>query len=202
MAVCFFGNDYEHRYKCEYEALSDQIIVTVDYDIKNEIEDVNGVKAFGINTKFDNRDILIADHDNKINYLIKNACYNGVSSVYGTPDSGSKTRFASTMFFSSESFQSLAELKETPKVSSITIVSKDLEKLVTETSVSRVEYEDKLVISLNRRPNGETRQIGSHNIKEILLQEHWSGGFKKDHDIVLADYGNATDFWSFFKFCQ
>lgn len=191
MAVCFFGRDYkeEHKYKCEYEVLGDQISVAVDYNIMDEIEAVNGVKSFGINTTYDNRDILIIDQEQKVNYLLKNAYYNGVSTVYGSPDGGSKTKFKADMIFSSKSYQALADLKETPKINSITIVSKDLNRLVPDSSINMINYEDKLVINLNKDSNGETRRIGSLNIKEITLRDYWSGGFDKSQDLSFVITG-------------
>lgn len=192
MAVCFFDKEYDsnHKYKCDYEVMADEIVVTVDYDITKEVEAVNGVKAIGPNIIYANRDILIVDHNNGINYLLKDAYYNGSSAVYGSPDGGMKTKFVSSVYFSSNSFQSLAGLKEMPKVSSITIVSKDLLRYLSESSINRTEYEDKLVITLNREVEGEKRHIGTNNIKEISLQDYWYGGFNKRHDIVFDTTGH------------
>ena len=192
MAVCFFNKDYDnkHKYRCEYEISSDQIIVTVDYDISEEVEAVDGIKSFGPNTKYANRDVLIIDYEKRTNYLLKDAYYNGSSFVYGTPDGGAKTKFATSIYFFCNDYESLASLKETPKVSSITIVSKDLLSYISESSVSRTEYEDKLVIDLNKKSYGETRQIGINNIKKITLQEYWFGGFNKEHDIVFDTTGH------------
>ena len=185
MAVCFFNEDYDykHRYRCEYEVLDDCISVTVDYDISEEIEVINGCRSFGPKTEFSNRDILIVDHYKKTNYLLKDAYYDGSSSVFSNPDGGSKTRFTADICFRSNSYNSLADLKATPKVSSITIVSDDLKRYIIDSSVEKTVYEDRLEIILKKYPNGETRQIGANNINELYLHDSWSGGFNKDHDI-------------------
>ena len=169
MAVCYFNKDFdsEHKYRCEYEISSEQIVVTVDYDISEEVQAVNGIKAFGPNTKYANRDVLIVDHEKSISYLLKDAYYIGSSIVYGNPDGGAKTKFVTSVYFFCNDHEALASLKKTPKISSITIVSKDLLSFISESSVSRIEYEDKLVISLNKKSDGEKRQIGKNNIKTI-----------------------------------
>lgn len=192
MAVCFFNNsfDNDNKYKCEYEVLSDHIVVTVDYDITEEIEVIDGIKTFGYNTDYTQRDILIVDHDKRINYLLKDAYYQRNSMIYGSPDDGAKTEFVSYTYFRSQSFESLSNLKKTPKVSSITIASKDLIKHISSKSVIETEFEDKLVINLNRKPDEEKRKIGTNNIKEIILREYWFGGFNKDHSIAFDITGH------------
>ena len=192
MAVCFFNNflDNEHKYRCEYEVLTDQIIVTVDYDITEEIEAVGGVKTFGSNIEYTQRDILIADHDKRTNYLLKDAYYQRNSMIYGCPDDGAKTVFVSYTYFRSQSFESLVDLKKVPKINSITIASNDLLRYITSNSVSKIEYEDRLVINLNRKADEEIRRIGTNNIKEIILRDYWFGGFNKDHSIVFDITGH------------
>lgn len=192
MAVCYFDRVYdnEHKYKCDYEVLDGEITVAVDYDIMDEVAPVNGIRAVGPDTEYANRDILIIDHDKKINYLLKDAFYNGSSSVYGNPDGGTKTKFTTSIYFYSNYYTGLADLKETPKISSITIVSRDLLKYISERSLSITDTEDSLVINLDKKGKKETRQIGTVNIKEISLQDRWSGGFRKEHDIVFDFTGH------------
>ena len=187
MAVCFFNRIYDnnHKYICNYERLTDEIICTVDYDITDEVEPVNGVKATDPYTEYTNRDILIIDYSQGISYLLKDAYYCGSSSVYGNPDGGSKTKFAANIYFYSNSFQALTILKEIPKIDSITLVSKDLIRYISDSSISRTESKEKLVINLDKESNHEIRHIGSKNIKDITLQDFWSGGFNKDHDIAF-----------------
>ena len=55
MPVCFFNNQ-EKKYRCEYRIDHDGIEVIVDYNITEEIEEIDGVRSIGINTKYeDNR---------------------------------------------------------------------------------------------------------------------------------------------------
>lgn len=78
MAVCFFDDNYDESYECDYTVKKYNIEVIVNYEIDKEIEpDNNGVKSFGLNTKFKDRDILIIDYKNKKNVLLKDAYYCG-----------------------------------------------------------------------------------------------------------------------------
>ena len=86
MAVCFFDDNYDESYECDYTVKKYNIEVIVNYEIDKEIEpDNNGVKSFGLNTKFKDRDILIIDYKNKKNVLLKDAYYCGHTNVWGTP---------------------------------------------------------------------------------------------------------------------
>lgn len=78
MAVCYFNDNYDKKYKCEYENKNGSIEVTIEYDIISEIElTKNGIRMYGTNTKFKERDILIIDSSSKTNYLLKDANYYG-----------------------------------------------------------------------------------------------------------------------------
>ena len=145
MAVCFFNKDYNNKYICDYEVIEDKFCVTVNYDINDEIEAVNGVKSFGPSTEFDSRDILIIDHDNKCNFLLKAAYYAGSISVYGTPDGGTKTHFKSHYYLKHHEIETLADLPDTPKAKSIRVYSKKLCKYIEHTSIDVVDYKDKRV---------------------------------------------------------
>lgn len=185
MPVCYFNGIYDetHKYNCEYEVQTDQIVVTADYDITPEVQDDKGFIAIGSYAEYAKRDILIVDYGKGLSYLLKDAYYNGQSTVYGNPDGGSKTSFATSIYFYSNSHQLLADLKETPKIRSITILSKDIINYLSSSSVNKTNYEDKLVISLDKDAEKEIRHIGTRNIKDITLQDCWSGGFYKDHRI-------------------
>ena len=131
MAVCFFNNDYENKYSCEYDIKQNGIEVIVDYEIDDEIEsDSNGIKSFGINTKFNERDILVIDYKNKINYLLKEACYNGHSEVSGTPDDSYKTKFFSNYYFKDKNYDKLANLKSNPKIKKIKVDSNIINEFI------------------------------------------------------------------------
>ena len=85
MTVCFFNDDYDHKYSCEYEIVDQRFCVTVDYDIDDEIEAENDIKSFGPSTEYKSRDILIVDQSAKTNFLLKDAYYAGSTSVFGSP---------------------------------------------------------------------------------------------------------------------
>lgn len=53
MAVCYFNDNYDKKYKCKYEKKNGSIEVTIEYDIISEIEPTkNGIRMYGTNTKF------------------------------------------------------------------------------------------------------------------------------------------------------
>lgn len=110
MPVCYFNQDYENKYRCEYSITDDDFNVEVEYDIHDEIPYIDGVKCFTINTEYDNRDILIIDYENKKNYLLKNAFYSGGTTILGNPDKNSTTIFQSNVYFSHIDYKKLTEL--------------------------------------------------------------------------------------------
>lgn len=71
MPVCYFNNDYDKSYRCEYDLKSDEFEVSIEYDIEQEVVPVNGVQYFHSITQYKKRDILIVDYKNRANYLFK-----------------------------------------------------------------------------------------------------------------------------------
>ena len=69
MPFCYFENDHHKKYECSYEIKERNLEIQAEYDISNEVESVNGVKFFGSNTEYRERDILIIDYENKKNPL-------------------------------------------------------------------------------------------------------------------------------------
>ena len=120
MAVCFFDKNYGEKYNCEYELVKDEIKILVDYDITVEIESANNGIVFSSNTDFKDRDILIVDYANKMNYLIKDAWYAGYTATWGTPDGGMTTIFKSSKYLQSKDYESLSKLEKDFKVSART----------------------------------------------------------------------------------
>ena len=116
MPVCYFNADYDTKYRCDYKVNDSSIEITVDYDIEDEIEAVNGVKVFGSNTVYKKRDILIVDFANKMNYLAKNAVCTGNNQVYGSADGGAKTRFRSRTFLFTAVPKSFRSFRLRPKL--------------------------------------------------------------------------------------
>ena len=174
MSVCFFDDNLDNKYRCEYSLTKDGISVKVQYDIYDEIEPVNGVKAIGINTEFSDRDIIIIDRNEKNNYLLKNAYFNGSCSVYGSPDGGTITSFFASTYFSHEKLDRLLELREVPKISEIKLFSKSINQLIGNPSIVQKKIENDLyTIQLNREPSKQIVNIGHNNIKTIYISEDW-----------------------------
>ena len=173
MAVCYLFANYEVQYKCEYILKKEFIEVDIDYDIEKEIETENGIILWGNNIKFEERDILIIDSQNKTNYLLKNAYYAGRSSIYGTPDGGSKTKFRTINYFKHGNYEKLIDLKTMPKVSRIRVFSKSINKLIGYPSLKMEKSDKEYVIKLskeksNNRHSGCTcSRISFYNIKLI-----------------------------------
>ena len=192
MAVCFFNKDYDKSFECEYLINDKGIEVIVNYDIDDEIEpDNNGVRTFGINTKFNERDILIIDYQNKINYLLKDACYSGHTNVWGTPDGGSKTKFISGYYYSHKDYNKLCELPKSPDVKKIKLYSSFINELIGHPSLFEETIENELVIKLQRETIKQTIEINKDNIKEIILSDDWNHvhSYKnKDISIKLTGY--------------
>ncbi len=187
MAVCFFNNDYENKYSCEYDIKQNGIEVIVDYEIDDEIEsDSNGVKSFGINTKFNERDILIIDYKNKINYLLKEACYNGHSEVSGTPDDSYKTKFFSNYYFKDKNYDKLANLKSNPKIKKIKVYSNIINEFIGHPSLYEESLNDELVIKLKKNTIKQNISIEKNNIKNLVISDDWSHVHSyKNNDIKI-----------------
>lgn len=173
MAVCYFTKDYETKYNCEYEEKENGIEVIVDYEINDEIPSINGVRTFGTNTKFDERDILIIDYKTKKNYLLKDANYRGHTEVWGTPDGGAKTKFFSNWFFSHNDYNVLCELKETPKVNRIRVYSNLINDFIGYPSLTTFSNSDEYGINLKKSSQSKTVEINDHNIANITIGDYW-----------------------------
>lgn len=190
MTVCFFNDDYNHKYTCEYEIVDQRFCVTVDYNIDDEIEAVNGVKSFGPATEYKNRDIIIIDHYGKANYLLKDAFFAGSTRVFGSPDSGAKTKFNASLFFKHRDPNALADLPAIPKVQKIKIYSKTLYNYVKNGSIY-IEYSDEeTAIHLRKNTEKETIGLKGVNIKEISLYDYWiSSTQSKTQEIIIDKTG-------------
>jgi hypothetical protein len=187
MPICYFNQEFEKKYNCEYEINDDYIEVVVDYNIGDEIEPVNGVRAFGIDTEYKDRDILIVDYKGKNNILLKNAYWVGNNNVYGTPDGGSKTRFNASIYFLHRDFTELAELPVTPKINRIKVYSKELCELYGYPSLKKYEDKDEYTISLAKNGEKEKLYIGHNNIRELTISDTWNTLFKKNKHCISID---------------
>ena len=173
MAVCFFNKEYEEKYNCEYEKKENGIEIIVDYEINDETPSVNGVKLFGIDTKFAERDILIIDYKNRINYLLKNASYRGHTEVWGTPDGGAKTKFFANCYFAHNDYKKLSELENNSRVKKIKVYSNLINDIIGYPSLSTFTNNDEHVINLKKGNQLNTIEIDNHNIQNIAVGDCW-----------------------------
>lgn len=173
MAICYMDTNNK-QYKCEYEVKNSYIEVDVEYDIEDEIEAINGIKHFRTDTEFKKRDILIVDHSNKKNYLLKNAFYVRHSSVFGTPDGGTRTRFKSRIYFGHADYEKLTDLQMTPKVNKIKIFSKAINDLIGNPSLEMFNSDRVLEIKLSYENIKKEIEICKNNIKRIIIADTWN----------------------------
>lgn len=177
MPVCYFDNDYDHKYNCQYEIFDSTIKVDVEYDINDEIEPVNGVRIFSDETSFKSRDILIIDYKNRTNYLAKNAFYIKNSVTYGTPDSNLSTSFKSHVFFEHGSYRQLMELPQTPKAKKIRIHSKSINEIIGYPCLAIVDNGEEYAIKLDKNYQGKEAEIGVRNVKTIKIKSCFKSNF-------------------------
>lgn len=193
MPVCFFDDDYNRKYNCEYEIVDNFIEVTVDYDIGDEIEGINGVKVFGNNTEYAERDVLIVDYENKKNFLLKKAYYTGHTNVYGSPDGGSKTKFQTQVYFLHRDFNKLVELKENPKVKKIKIYSPIINDCIGFPSLTTRDNAEEYIISLNKNKTPMNVEINSNYIKNIAVDDTWTSTRSSKNSNVVIDLGGYIE---------
>jgi hypothetical protein len=186
MAVCFFNKNYTEKYKCNYEIKDTIIKIEAEYDITEEIEAINGVKFFGVNTEYKTRDILLIDHQNKKNILVKDAHYAGNCSVYGTPDGGKKTKFQSRIYFEHAMLEKIDLLPVTPKVNKIKIYSKCISDLIGYPSLTTKMSDNEDVLVLSNEDSSKNIEINRNNIKRISVADDWNRTqSRKLHNITI-----------------
>ncbi len=172
MAVCFFDNNFNKKYRCTYFIEEEYITVYVEYDIFVEVPVRNGVRAIS-NSNFASRDILIADPDNNEYYLIKHAYYAGINNRYASLDDKSVSIFKSSIYLSNDKYSKLMELPERPKCSSIRIFSKDFLRIESNYSYKKKENDDELLILLKKKNTSSDYEISTSKIKKILFNDWW-----------------------------
>lgn len=192
MAVCFFNNDYDKSFECEYSVKDNGIEVFVNYDIDDEIKpNKHGAIIWGTDTKVNDRDILIIDYKNKENIMLKDAYYSGHSSVYGTPDGGYTTKFFSNIYFSNSDFNNLCQLPKTPKVKKIKLYSNAVNNFIGYPSLRTVENEEEYTIKLKRESQTKQIELNKNYIKNVIVGDSWNSrhSFKEYNiDIKLNGY--------------
>lgn len=211
MAKCFFNNDDSKVYDCEYTIKDFGIEVSVDYDINDEIiPDGCGVRTLLANTSFKDRDIIIVDHRNKKNYLLKDAYYIGINFVWGSLDGCTKTRFRSRVYFYHKDYQKLLELKPIPKICKLRLYSDLINELIGHPSLLRKRTNDKMIIELKKEPEKIHIPINKSNIVEIILSDTWnylyslknsgiSLSFSGDLELVMRKRVNYDDLYDYIR---
>lgn len=187
MTVCYFDQDYDKQFNCEYEVKQNSIEVTVNYDIQIEIEPVNGYLIIGGTTKFKKRDILIIDAKNSINYLLKESHYAGHSNRYGTPDDVLTTKFRSNIYFISNDYDKLCNLPSTPKVKKIKIFSKDIITLFGCPSLTTIKNDDEYILSFKNESQSNSINLNKHYIKNIKIGDSWHSNHSYKTHCIKTD---------------
>lgn len=193
MPVCCFDRNYGTKYKCEYEIKDNYVDVTVEYEISDEIEQINGVRAFGANTTFDKRDILIIDYKSNKNILMKGAYFIGKESVFGTPDGGSKTKFQTGVYFVDKDFQRLCNLPDMPKAKKIKIFSTAINELIGYPSLTIESSDSEYSINLSRQSKSQNIEINSNYIKSISIADTWNSISKPKEHYLKVDFSGYIE---------
>lgn len=173
MAVCYFNRDYSKKYRCQFEKKDNGILMKIEYDISNEIESIDGVKIFGINTEIDSRDILIIDYEKKANYLLKDAYFFGRYNIYETPDGNEFSSFFSSMYLSTNNYTDFNDFPEIQKISEIKIYSTELNSFIGKPSCSEVNNDKLISITLNRENTKTEIHTDKLNVKDIFIADNW-----------------------------
>lgn len=185
MAVCYFNNKYEQNYDCQYEIKEDGIEIIINYDISEEIPAINGIKSFGSDTQFEERDILIIDYQARINYLLKDAYYSGHSEVLGTPDGGYKTKFFSHVYMYDSNYEKLSELSKDNKIKKVRVYSDTINQFIGYPSLYREKNENDYIIKLKRISPKEVVEINRNNIKSLIISDYWTNENKYNNNELI-----------------
>ncbi len=188
MAVCYFDSERNKKYKCTYKIKEKIVEVEVEYDISEEVESINGVKSFGVNTEYHDRDILIVDHAGKTNLLLKNAYYVGNNSVFGTPDGGAITRFQAYVYFEHKELEKLCLLQTTPKVNKIKLYSKHISNLIGYPSLTIKNSDTDFSVNLSREDCSKWIDIRANNVKRIVVGDSWNSIQNRTLHNITVDF--------------
>lgn len=124
-----------------------------------------------------------------MNYLLKDACYNGHSMRFGTPDYGYKSKFFSRWYFYDRNYEKLSVLKA-DNIKKIRIYSNLINYFIGNPSVSMEESETEEVIRLKRDSSKQNIEINMNNVKSLTISDYWSfkGEKQKKINIELNGY--------------
>lgn len=189
LSVCYFGGNTEIKYQCQYE-LIDGISISVEYDISDEIEAVNGLKMWTTATEFEPRDIIIADPDSSSYYLVKSAYYSGHTARYGSVDDRTISIFKSNSYFKCSSLESVLSISNSNSFSSIKIYSQEIYRQLENSSLSYTRTDEVTQISLKNKTEKEEVQINLNNINRICISDDWNchRDGREHIDIKLTGY--------------
>lgn len=191
MAVCYFDEKYDEKYDCKYEIKDDGVEVIVNYDIMDEIPAVNGLRTYGSNTKFKNRDILIIDNQTTMNYLLKTAYYCGFSEVLGSPDGGYKTKFFARYYFKNGNYEKLCNIPNNKNIRKIRVYSNLINEFIGYPSLTKEETDNEYIIRLKRDTAKQKMEVNSNNIKSLEISDGWKSELSRKNnriDIQLNGY--------------
>ena len=191
MSVCYFNDNYDKKYDCQYEIKGDSIEIVVEYNIMDEIPEINVMKTFYSNTEFEKRDILIIDNQTRMNYLLKAAYYCGYTEILGSPDGGYKTKFAARYYYKYENYEKLCEISNNENIKKIRVYSKMINELIGYPSLSRERNENEYIIKLKKDAVKPKTEINKDNIKYIEVSDDWKSEFNRKNnkiDVSLNGY--------------
>lgn len=191
MAICYFDEKYNLKYDCQYEIKHDGIEVVVNYNIIDEIPAINGVRTFGSNTEFNERDILIIDNLGKMNYLLKKAEFYCHSEVLGTPDGGYKTKFFARYYYKDRNYEKLCNMLNGKSLNKIRVFSKLINEFIGYPSLIKKETNNECIINLKKDIEKQKIEINSNNIKCIEISDSWKSMYDNKNnkiDIELNGY--------------
>ena len=191
MAVCYFNDNYEEKYDCQYEIKDDGIEINVNYDIMDEIPAINGIRTFGSNTEFKKRDILIIDNQSRMNYLLKEAHCCGHTEVLGSPDGGYKTKFTTRYYYKHGNYEKLCDISNSENIKKIRVYSKMINEHIGYPSVSKEENGNEYIIKLKKDAVKQKIEINKDNIKYVEVSDDWKSEINRKNnkiDISLNGY--------------
>ena len=151
------------------------------------------MQVFGDNTKYEPRDILVVDHQGKKNYLAKQAYVCSINEVLGTPDSSSKTKFRTSIYFEHSNLELLMRLPNTPKVSKIKINSKSILDWIGRPSLKTSKTQEQYTINLSKDYAGVSSEINSNNIKQITVSDTWESIDNRKGYAISIDFNGYVE---------
>lgn len=189
MPVCFFDDNYQEKYTCNYEFQDRGIEIDVDYDVSEEVKpDKNGVKIIDGNTKYKNRDILIIDHHSRRNILVKHAHFAGNTIAWGSSDGGAQTKFHASIYFEHEDGEKISQLPTIPKIKKLRIFSKSLLDWIGYQSLEFTKTQDYINYKILITRQGTSIPINHNGIKQITVGDDWQSSRSRERHNITIDF--------------